>query len=335
MIYTVVIETNNPQSQTEGKQIPMVQLNERVKINQQQVERVAKVIKHLAEVQQSTYTSNNHPPIRHPSTLDYFFAVTLQQFGFWEDNGEQYLRSLIARIDGKQLKGSAYMAKAYLRLLDIDPQFYSPDRQASLQRDEFLKVLCSDDGRDPLPALNLHLKLANKYGQDLLALDLTPLEIINKANAEKKPLQEFLRILDSISGYKEDPLRKKANLLAMILSQRPERFLNIGNNENLFPIVDYHCMRACLRLGLIDVVDSSFTNKLTLRLLVTSDEEWAVRHTAYQIQLMIEESSGKSIGAINQFFFNYMRRRCHEMTTPDVTPFFVPLVMLVQPVEIV
>jgi len=297
--------------------IPMMQLDERVRINQQQVERVAKVIKHLAEVQPFNYATNSHPPVGHASTLDYFFAVTLQQFGFWEDDGKQYVRPMIAQMDGKALKGSAYMAKAYLRVLDTDSQFYSPARQTIIQKDELLKIFRSDSGHNPIPAFDLHLRLANKFGQDMLALDLSPLEVVNRVNAKKKPLRAFLQMLDTISGYKEDPLSKKANLLAMILIQRPESFLSIGSNENLLPIVDYHCMRVCLRLGLIDVINSSLSRKLIYRQLVTTDEEWAVRLAAYQIQPLIKEISGKSIGAINQFFFKYMRSRCHEMISPE------------------
>jgi len=306
----------------------MEQAAELVYINKEQVKRVAEVIKHCTEIQPSNYASHHHPPVDHPFALDYFFAVTLQQFGFWEDDGKKYVRPMIAQLDREELKGSAYMAKAYFSLLDKDPQFYSPARQAKLQKSELVKVLKSDSGHDHLPALDLHLSLANNYGQDMLDLGLSPLTIIASVNTEEKPLHAFLQQLSSISGYKEDPLGKKANLLAMILIQRPERFLKIGSDESFKPIVDYHCMRASLRLGLIEVIDSALSGKLSRRHLVKPEEEWAVRLAAYQIQPMLEEFSGKPIGVINQFFFNYMRGCCHEMRAPECSRCIADLVCL-------
>ena len=292
-------------------------IDNKVSINSQQVEKVAKIVKGMAEAQPFDYAGERHPGVGDPHAVDYFFAVTLQQFGFWEDDGEVYQRPMIATLDGDQLKGSAYMAQAYFRKITTDPEFYTPAVQANLKQDDLLAVMRSDDGGDPLPALTLHLDVANRYGRDMLALGLTPKMILEKANAEPKPLTAFIQMLDRIGGYKEDPLRKKSNLLAMILSQRPERFLRKIEGENLLPVVDYHCMRACLRLGLIDILDDSLRDKLVNRKFVSNEEEWSIRFAAYQIQAMVEEWSGKTIGVVDWFFFNYMRARCFEMTTPE------------------
>ena len=62
-------------------------------------------------------------------------------------------------------------------------------------------------------------------------------------------------MLDHVGGYREDPLRKKSALLAMVLNNRPEKFFEFGNMESLPPFVDYHCMRSNLRMGLLDVKD--------------------------------------------------------------------------------
>jgi hypothetical protein len=292
-------------------------IDNKVSINSQQVEKVAKVVKGMAEAQPFDYAGERHPGVGDPHAVDYFFAVTLQQFGFWEDDGEVYQRPMIATLDGDQLKGSAYMAQAYFRKITTDPEFYTPAVQANLKQDDLLAVMRSDDGGDPLPALTLHLDVANRYGRDMLALGLTPEMILEKANAEPKPLTTFIQMLDRIGGYKEDPLRKKSNLLAMILSQRPECFLRKKEGENLLPVVDYHCMRACLRLGLIDIIDDSLRDKLVDRRFVSNEEEWSIRFAAYQIQAMVEELSGKTIGVVDWFFFNYMRARCFEMTAPE------------------
>ena len=294
-------------------------VDERVAVNPQQVEKIAQVVKIMPEAQAFDYAGEKHPMVGHPHAVDYFFAVTLQQFGFWEDDGRSYQRPMIANLGGQQLKGSAYMAQAFYKKIDAEPDFYTPNVQANLSEGDLLAAMRSDDGDDPLPAIALHLQVANRFGRDLLALGLTPHAILESVNAETKPLAAFIHILDNIGGYKEDPFRKKSNLLAMILSQRPEGFLRKAETENLLPVVDYHCMRACLRLGLIDVLDETLREKLIHRQLVTADEEWAIRFAAYQIQAMVEELSGKSIGVVDWFFFNYMRSRCFEMTAPECT----------------
>ena len=297
--------------------LTQIGVDDRVAINEQQVEKVAKVVKVMPEAQPFDYAGDKHPSVGHPHAVDYFFAVTLQQFGFWEDDGRGYQYPMIASLDGQQLKGSAYMAQAFFRKINTDPEFFSPATQINLKEGDLLDTMRSDNGSDPLPALASHLEVANRYGQDMLALDLSPHTILEKVNAEEKPLAAFIRVLDKIGGYKEDPLRKKSNLLAMILSQRPERFLNHAKGESLLPVVDYHCMRACLRLGLIDILDENLRGKVIRREFVNTDEEWAIRFAAYQIQAMVEEMSGKTIGVVDWFFFNYMRSRCFEMTAPE------------------
>lgn len=116
------------------------------------------------------------------------------------------------------------------------------------------------------------------------------------------------------SGYKEDPLRKKSSLLAILLQQRPEKFL-ADDEVDAPPIVDYHIMRSCLRTGLIDVKDEQLANKLVGRELLSEAEESAVRMAAHSTIEQLVERSGKSMGAVDWFFFQ-ARKRCPEMTEP-------------------
>jgi hypothetical protein len=223
---------------------------------------------------------------------------------------------MIAPLDGGMLKGSSYLYHSYLRPMDTDPEFFSPIRQADLATEELLAVYRSDDGRDPMPAFDLHLQKAREYGKDMLALGLTPRDIVEQANASDTPLKTFLMQLDHISGYKEDPLRKKSTLLALILNQRPEAFLRIAPNETPKPVVDYHAMRSALRTGMVGVVDERLEKQIAERRLINSDEEWAVRFAVYRAQEEVARLSGKSIGAVDWFFFNYMRSICLEMSEP-------------------
>jgi hypothetical protein len=177
-------------------------------------------------------------------------------------------------------------------------------------------IFRDDNNNVQMPALELHLEQAHQYGQDMLELGLSPTEIVRHSMNSKEPLKAFLTFLDTIGGYKEDPIRKKSSLLALCLSQRPETFLIFGEGEKISPIIDYHCMRSVLRIGLIDVLNDELTYKLSHRKLVNPEDEWAVRFAAYQIENRLVDLSGQPISVIDQFFFRYMRSHCPEMSDP-------------------
>jgi hypothetical protein len=289
----------------------------RIRLDHERIARVANLIGSLHEVIPFDFTGPEFPPIDHPAAVDYFFAATLQQFGFWEATEGKYKTPMIASIGGVRSKGSDYLWRAFLRKLTSEQgAFYLPSHQAKMSRGEMLELFRDDDGSDPMPELDLHLEQAHTFGKDMLSLDLTPQKIVDRANASEQPLKVFLEQLDHVGGYKEDPLRKKATLLALILAQRPERFLLVKPEDHLSPIIDYHLMRSCLRIGLVDVEDGPFREKLSERQMLQQNEEWAVRSHAFEVIRKVTELSGKSMGAVDWFFFN-ARQRCPEMTEPE------------------
>jgi hypothetical protein len=296
---------------------PEVSLDARVQVNDGQVQKVAEKIPPLSEVSPFPFVSPELPSVGHPKALDYFFAATLHQFSFWTVQNNRYHLPLIAKIGGVELKGSDYLWSAFKRRLEADADFCSPERQANLSREELLEVFLADDGDDPMPALDLHLEQARSYGRDMLALQLMPQAVLDKALASAQPLGTFIDILDQIGGYKEDPLRKKSSLLVLILNQRPENFLSLRDDEKVEPVIDYHAQRSCLRMGLIDVMDDDLNNKLTDRQVISPDEEWAVRYAAYHATEGVASLSGRSIGAVDWFFFSNARKRCLEMSEPE------------------
>jgi sugar/nucleoside kinase (ribokinase family) len=295
---------------------PEAPLDLRVRVDEGRVRRVAKTISTLTEVPPYPWAGPEFPQIGDPKAVDYFFAATLQQFSFWSVRDNRYYQPMIAQIGGVERKGSDYLWAAITRRLVEDAEFCSPERQANLNREEFLAVFRADNGQDPMPALDLHLEQARQYGRDMLALQLTPQAVLDRALASTNPLQTFLVTLDQVGGYKEDPLRKKSLLLAMGLHDRPERFLPLRDDERLAPIMDYHNMRSCLRIGLIEVVDGELRAKLIDRQIVSPAEEWAVRYPAYLAYEQLVSLSGRSPSAVDGFIFTNARKRCPEMTEP-------------------
>jgi sugar/nucleoside kinase (ribokinase family) len=296
---------------------PEIPLDTRVQINTEQVQNIAGLLSSLPEVIPFPFTGPQYPAIGHAQTLNFFFAATLQQFGFWSVKDARYDQPLIARIGSVTRKGSDYLWAAFKRQIYRDLDSCTPAGQANLDREAALALYRSDEGTDPMPALSLHLEMAQRYGRDMLALQRNPQTLLQNALASDKPLQTLLAALDQIGGYKEDPLRKKSNLLAMIINQRPENFLPLRDDEEIAPVIDYHLQRIFLRVGLIDMIDQELSDKLADRKIVTSVEEWALRYAAYRAVETIIEQSGKSGGAVDHYFFSTARKFCLEMSAPD------------------
>ena len=63
---------------------PAPAIDPRVRVDDDQVQRIAQLIAHLPEVQPFRFVGDFFPYVDDPGALDWFFAVTLQQFGFWE-----------------------------------------------------------------------------------------------------------------------------------------------------------------------------------------------------------------------------------------------------------
>jgi hypothetical protein len=296
---------------------PDAPVDPRVRVNDEQVRRVARAMASLPAVAPFPWVGSALPPVGHPKVVDYFFAATLQQFGFWSVRDGRYHQPLIASIGGVERKGSDYLWAAFTRRLERDAEFCSPERQAKLTQDELLDAFRSDHGEDPMPALDLHLKQAQQYGRDMLALQLTPQAVLDRSLTSAQPLRTFLETIDQIGGYKEDPLRKKSQLLAMILHDRPEMFLPLGEAERITPIIDYHLMRSCLRVGLIEVRDGELETRLTRRQIVSPTDEWAIRYPAYLALEGLVRASGMGPSAVDAFLFTNARQRCPEMTKPE------------------
>jgi len=308
----------------------------RVRVDEAQAGRIGRLIGSLPDVEPFDFTGELFPPPGHTAALDFFFAATLQQFGFWNEQGGRYTAPMVARVGGIERKGSDYLWAVYRRWMDDEPEGLTPARQASLDRPALAAHTRSDSGASPLPVLDLRVESARAFGRDMTTLRWTPASVLEHANACPAPLESFLSSLDRVGGYKEDPLRKKSALLAVILVQRPERFLKRIPGETAPPIVDYHVMRSCLRMGLIRIDDGELLRKLERRESVPARDERAVRHASYRAMARLQGVSGRSMGAVDYFFFQN-RRRCPEMTVPDcgrcpVDPACAHAIGLFQPV---
>jgi ribokinase len=288
----------------------------RARVDGERLDRVARLLATLPAVRPFDFVGPEFPEVGAPRALDFFFASTLQQFGFWDLEDGRYSRPLVASLAGRPRKGSDYLWAVYGRWLRDDPGGLTPAGQARLLEEDFLGRLACDEGGHPMPVPDLRLREARAYGRDMEALCSSPADVIAHALASPRPLRTLLGRLDHIGGYKEDPLRKKSALLAMILRERPERWLPVEGDDDLPPIVDYHVQRACLRLGLVSVEDEDLRRRLEARRAVEAGEERAVRRAAHRAVAELQRRSGRTMAACDRFLFE-MRTRCPEMTEPE------------------
>ena len=257
-----------------------------------------------------------YPERGRPGVLEVFFFSCRHQFGFWTLRGDRWEAPMIAPLDGRKLKGSDFLFRAVTRAWQRDAEVFQPRRLAASSDAELDRMFWSDEGRNPLPMWPEHLALIRGYAAWFLERRLSPADVLAEAASQEKPLRALLETCREIPGYAEDPMQKKAMLLAIVLENRPEKFLPVRDPESAVPIIDYHLQRSALRTGLVRVKDEGLEKKLLHRELLLADEEVVVREATYQTIARLMERSGLSAAAVDWFFFQN-RTRCPETTEPD------------------
>jgi len=257
-----------------------------------------------------------YPERGKPGVLDCFFFSCGHQFGFWTLRNNRWAAPMIAAIDGQRLKGSDFLFRAVTRAWQRRADIFQPEVLAAMSDGELDAVFHSDEGANPLPLWAEHLELIRGYADWFVGRGLTPADVVREAAEQEKSLGALLAVCREIPGYAEDPMQKKAMLLAIALENRPEKFLPVRDPESAVPIIDYHLQRSALRTGLVRVEDADLRRKLVGRELLVEAEEGAVREATYEAIARLMARSGLSAAAVDWFFFQN-RTRCPEMTEPD------------------
>ncbi len=319
-----------------------------VLVNEGQVEAVAKRITELPAgkpLNFYSYTLPNgtelvdaekFPPLAHPAAVEFLAAVVQQDFGFWIGSecypdvppvGRGYVGPVFGVFNGKRLKGSDFLWAASMRELGRDPEFFAPRRLARMTADEMARWFSDDSVQPVLPQLVDRLRIARAYGQLMRERQETWAKILARVNAERGPLAGLLLFLKTVPGYGEDPLLKKALLLAMALANRPERFLKADAERTVWPpIVDYHLMRLALRLGMVDAGEwTPYVTESTRMpsgrgeikaLYIPAEGESQIRSAVYAAVREVIRRSGRPMSEID-FLFWSARKYCPEMSLPE------------------
>ena len=280
------------------------------------IDRLAALLRSIPQLDGFAFVGDLFPPVGDPSTVEWFTAATLQQYGFWYEADGRHAGPMIAPIGGIERKGSDYLWAQFLRWYRASPGVLAPTQQRKVDEVTWSVSAVSDRGDDPYPDPTMRARLARDYGRSMAVIGATPDDLVAAAAATGRPMAALLRLLDHVGGYREDPLRKKAALLGVILRQRPEAFLPGALNDDAPPIVDYHVQRTSLRTGIVSLHDTDLRRALQGRQVITADEEDAVRRATFEAVARLAARSRRDMGAVDWFLFQ-MRHRCPEMTEPQ------------------
>ena len=289
-------------------------------VDNERTDAVATILPTVASGAALDFCGSPFPDRDDPTALNVLTVGTLHQYGFWTDTANGYGDPMWASIDGVRRKGSDFIWHALTRSATADPTILHHGRLAA---DPLLfDLLCVDDtGSCPIPDVGSHRALQQAYGATIGPLGGIE-AIIVRVNASPDPLAAFLETLKTIPGFGEDPLAKKANLLALILANRPERFLDLRGPSSIAPIVDYHIMRTTLRTGCVKINDVDLLERLESRQWVSPESEGGIRIAARDAIDRLCTVSGLDVGAVDGFLFNLGRTLCLETEDPkcDLCP---------------
>lgn len=249
-----------------------------------------------------------------PAAIATLTLGTLHQYGFWNGTDRGYGGPMWATIDGIRRKGSDFIWHAFTRAATTDPSILDASRLAT-EPLLFDAICTGDDGYCPIPDVGSHRTLQQAYGA-FIGPRGGIRSIVERANKAADPLAALFESLATIPGFGEDPLAKKANLLALIFANRPERFVGLRGPTAIAPIVDYHIMRTTLRTGCVRIVDGDLRSRLADRAWIDGEPEAGIRLAARDAIHGLCERSGLDVGSVDGFLFSLGRSVCLEMDPP-------------------
>ncbi|MBI4837019.1 MAG: hypothetical protein HY813_01270 [Candidatus Portnoybacteria bacterium] len=294
------------------------------KINRPQIKKVARFLRglpgddcglnfyNLEGDEKEIIASRMYPPLNHQQAINFFFFVCLHQYGFWYGDESGYKEPLSGCLDGKKLKGSDLLWAVCKKALDHDFLIFEPARLAEMSFNDLREKIFTDaNGPIDFPDNQERHQLTNCYGQWFVENKSEPTKIVELAHSLNRSLGFFLWLTREVPGYNRDRFKKKNLLLAMVLSNRPEKFLEVKDPQSWSPIVDYHLMRLALRLGLVDLKKSE-QRANEKRLWIDALAEYRIRRATYRAIKRLISKSGKSMPFIDKLFWTG-RQYCPEM----------------------
>ena len=287
---------------------------DKASVDHERIQAVGSSLRVAARRSALTFCGSPFPELDDPLALEVLTLATAHQYGFWTGTDHGYGGPMWATIDGVRRKGSDFIWHAFTKAATADPTVIDADRLAA-EPLLFDAICTDDDGACPIPDTGSHRMLQQAYGAAVGRLGGVR-SIIDQANDSDNPLATLLETLSTVPGYGEDPLAKKANLLALILSNRPEHLLHLDDPASIAPIADYHNIRTLLRTGCIRVTDPDLRRNLEERSWTDAVGEASVRSAGYEAIVALCDASQLNVGEVDGFLFTLGRSLCLETEEP-------------------
>ena len=212
-----------------------------------------------------------------------------------------------AVIDGKVYHGADLLYKLGSLKLRRDPEFFTAERLASINRDELLKWLSI--GKVKPPDIDVRVKLLRDIGVKLLKLyNGSAYAIVEESRGylRRGVGEGLIDLLKVFSAY-QDPVEKKAFLLAKFLERRMVVRFNDPYNKEV--PVDNHLVRIALRLGMVSV-DGNTIERIRLKIDFDWREDVALRLAVRQAYKLLAAYSGLDPFILDDFLWLFGRRCC-------------------------
>src|SRR3989344_1137240 len=249
------------------------------------------------------------------AVLEFFFAETLQEHGFWQEKYGRWQSSIRGTINGKKLKGSDLMCHLLMLELRKSETQFKPSTLATMQFSRFMEIMHDDLGAIDFPDMPKRYMLWRLYAEWMVSRSESPHGIIEKARESKTPAQTFLGLLKEIPGFNEDPFQKKSNLLLMYVMNRPERFIVPELGFSLPAMIDYHVMRLLLRFGVV-CLSAELRIENQARSVILEEREATIRHVCEIAMNELVSRSRLPMSEVDALLWNG-REFCLEATEPD------------------
>ena len=288
---------------------------DKANVDLERVQTVGSSLQVAAKRSALTFCASPFTELDDPLALEVLTIATAHQYGFWTGTDQGYGGPMWATIDGVRRKGSDFIWHAFTKAATADPTVVDADRLAA-EPLLFDEMCVDDDGVCPIPDAGSHRVVQQAYGATIGRLGGIR-SVIDRANASEDPLATLLDTLSAIPGYGEDPLAKKANLLALILANRPEHFLHLDDPGSIAPIADYHNIRTLLRTGCVRVADPGLRQILEDRSWTDAVGEASVRSASYEAINALCDASELNVGEVDGFLFTLGRSLCLETEDPN------------------
>ncbi|MBZ5492329.1 MAG: hypothetical protein LAO76_15485 [Acidobacteriia bacterium] len=123
-------------------------------------------------------------------------------------------------------------------------------------------------------------------------------------------------LLDLLAQFRayDDPVRKKSFFFLALMHNTG--LWQYTDPEQLGAPVDYHEVRGHLRLGTVEICDSSLHSKLISGRDVTAEEDITIRYAVLRALMFISECSGlRNPSQLHYLFWNIFRSCCSRENT--------------------